>query len=57
MYKEILRSIDGVEIGGTISFLIFFVFFLMLLVYVMRMKKGYREEMKNLPLDLDNNNE
>ena len=46
---------EGVEISGSISFVIFFAFFIMLLVYVMRMKKGYRDEMKNLPLDLDSN--
>ena len=51
MYKEILRGIDGVEIGGTISFLIFFGFFLMLLVHTWRMKKDYVDEMKNVPLD------
>jgi len=51
MYKEILRSIEGVEIGGTIAFMIFFGFFLMLLVYTWKMSKEYRDEMKQLPLD------
>lgn len=55
MYKEILRSMDGVDIGGSISFLIFFAFFLALLIYVWRMKKDYLEEMKQLPLDLNEN--
>ena len=51
MYKEILRTIDGVEIGATISFLIFFGFFLLLLVYTWRMRKEHIDEMKQLPLD------
>ncbi len=51
MYKEILRNINGIEFGGVTSFMIFFVFFLLLILYVTRMKKDYRDEMKNLPLE------
>lgn len=51
MYKEILRSMDGIAIGGTIGFLIFFAFFIGLLIYVFTMRKEHRDEMKKLPLD------
>lgn len=54
MYKEILRNTEGMEIGAVISFVIFFSFFLMLLVYVFRMSKTHRDDMKNLPLDQSN---
>jgi amino acid permease len=51
MYKEVLRSMEGVEIGAIFSFSIFFVFFLIMIVYLIRLKKDYRDEMKNIPLD------
>lgn len=51
MYKEVLRNINGIELGGIISFIIFFTFFLALIIYLIRMKKDHRDEMKNLPLD------
>lgn len=51
MYKEILRSIDGIEFGGVLAFSIFFIFFLVMIVYLIKMKKEYIREMENLPLD------
>ncbi|MCB0502025.1 MAG: cbb3-type cytochrome c oxidase subunit 3 [Bacteroidetes bacterium] len=51
MYKEILRSIEGVEMGGVLAFMIFFVFFLVMIIYLVKMKKEYIDEMKHLPLD------
>ncbi|MEZ5008780.1 MAG: hypothetical protein R2728_04205 [Chitinophagales bacterium] len=51
MYKEILRSIDGIEMGGVLAFSIFFIFFLVMIVYLIKMKKEYIREMENLPLD------
>lgn len=51
MYKDVLRSIEGIEMGSLFSFLLFFGFFLILIVYLIRMKKDFRDEMKNIPLD------
>ena len=37
MYKEILRSMEGVEVGAVVGFLIFFTFFLVMIIgYVYR---------------------
>ena len=41
MYKNVLQAIDGIEIYPLISFSIFFVFFLGLIVYVALMDKKY----------------
>lgn len=49
--KHHLESIAGVQIYPVISFVIFFLFFLGLLVYVARMRKREIEEMSQLPLD------
>lgn len=51
MYKDVLRSIEGIEIFPVISFIIFFFFFLGLLLYVFSMKKNWLKEMENMPLE------
>lgn len=54
MFKEVLRHTEGLETGGAIGIVIFFSFFVILLIYVWKMKKDYLDEMKNLPLDNKN---
>lgn len=51
-----LESISGVSIYPMISLGIFFLFFLALIVYVIRVKKSYIMEMKNIPFDNQNDN-
>jgi hypothetical protein len=46
-----LKSIAGVDIYPLISLLIFFVFFAFLLLYVFRADKKHIAELKNIPLD------
>ncbi|WP_276495923.1 hypothetical protein [Pontibacter litorisediminis] len=48
MYKNVLQAIDGIEIYPLISFSIFFLFFLGLLVYVFLMDKGYVQAMSRV---------
>ncbi|MCB9224760.1 MAG: CcoQ/FixQ family Cbb3-type cytochrome c oxidase assembly chaperone [Crocinitomicaceae bacterium] len=52
--KGHLTSIDGIEIYPIISFLIFFTFFIGLTLYVVRMKKSRVDEIKNIPLEDEN---
>lgn len=47
MYKNVLQAIDGIEIYPLISFTIFFVFFLGLLVYVALLDKNYVQTMSS----------
>lgn len=51
MYKEVLRSIDGIEIYPVISFVLLGSFFLGVLVYTFTMKKGEVEDMSSLPFN------
>jgi cytochrome c oxidase cbb3-type subunit IV len=51
MYKNVLQSIEGVEIYPIISLLVFVVFFAGLLVWVLRVDKSYIKEMELLPLE------
>jgi len=51
MYKNVLQSIDNIEIWPVISFLIFFSFFLGLLIWVFTVDKKYVNKMKSMPMD------
>ncbi|NVO31937.1 hypothetical protein [Hymenobacter lapidiphilus] len=53
MHKEVLRSIAGIEIYPLISFGIFFLFFLGLLVYVFVANRQHLHDMSELPLRAD----
>ena len=55
MYKEILQSIDHVAIWPVVSFVIFFLFFLILLWWTFTANKHFINEMANKPLDDSSN--
>lgn len=48
MYKNVLQAIDGIEIYPLISFSIFFVFFLGLIVYVALLDKKHVQVMSSV---------
>jgi cytochrome c oxidase cbb3-type subunit IV len=50
MYKEILQSIENVQIWPIISFCIFFLFFLILSWWAITADKKYINEMREMPL-------
>ena len=50
MYKNILQSIDNIAIWPVISFVIFFIFFVGLLLWVFTRDKEFIEKMKALPI-------
>lgn len=51
MYKDILRNIDNIAIWPTISFVIFFLFFLVLIWWVLSTDKKYIAQMSNKPFE------
>jgi cbb3-type cytochrome oxidase subunit 3 len=54
--KQYAETIDGIDIYPLISLFIFVLFFIAVLWYVTKMDKRKVEEIKNLPLDLDEDN-
>ncbi len=56
MYKNVLQAIDGIEIYPLISFSIFFLFFLGLIVYVVLMDKKYAKTMSSFACDEEDDN-
>jgi tellurite resistance protein TehA-like permease len=57
MYKEVLQSIKGADIYAIISLFIFIVFFIVIVVRLLRMDKSYLKKMENLPLESENNSQ
>tara|TARA_R110000868_G_scaffold1211_2_gene9346 strand:- start:67167 stop:67358 length:192 start_codon:yes stop_codon:yes gene_type:complete len=53
MYKEVLRTIEGVEIFPSISLILFFAFFILLISYLVKTGKHHWDDAANLPLDSD----
>lgn len=53
--KNHMDSIAGIEIYPIISLLIFFTFFMGLFWWVFTAKKTHIDEMRNIPLDNQNN--
>lgn len=51
MYKNVLQGIENVAIWPVISFVIFFLFFILLLWWVFTADKNYINKMKGLPLE------
>ncbi|MEO0898937.1 MAG: hypothetical protein AAFY71_21175 [Bacteroidota bacterium] len=51
--KEVLRSIDDVSLWPVVAILIFFTFFTVLLIYVIRMKKEEVNTLASLPINDD----
>jgi len=51
LVRHYLESIAGVEIYPIISFLIFFIFFVVVTWYVIRLDKGYIDELTHYPID------
>lgn len=50
MYKNVLQSIDNIALWPLISFVIFFLFFLGLILWVVMVDKNFITKMKNIPL-------
>jgi len=57
MYKDVLQSIDNVQIWPIISFVIFFLFFLCLLWWVFTTDKKLIDKMKSLPIEGSSSND
>jgi cytochrome c oxidase cbb3-type subunit IV len=53
MFKHYFEQIEGIGFYPILSLLIFFLFFSGLLIWVIRVNKGYVREMAQLPLKND----
>lgn len=51
MYKDILQNTENLAIWPVISFVIFFLFFLILIWWAFTADRKYIKEMSSMPLD------
>ena len=49
--KHHMETIAGIEVYPVISFVIFFIFFIALTVYVLKVDKNLFKDISNIPLD------
>lgn len=56
MYKELLQSIDGVSVYPIISLIVFVLFFVVILVWMLKVDKKYIKKMENLPFEQEEKN-
>jgi membrane protein CcdC involved in cytochrome C biogenesis len=56
MFKELLKTITGIEFFGLVAMFIFLFIFSLVIFWTLKMDKSYRKKMKNLPLDSSNLN-
>lgn len=56
MYKELLQSIDGVSIYPLISLVVFVIFFIVMLIWMIKVDKNYIKKMENLPFENEEEN-
>jgi hypothetical protein len=54
MYKDILQSIEGVEFYAIAAMIIFILFFLAMIIWLIKVDKNYVKKMSELPLKEDN---
>jgi fructose-specific phosphotransferase system IIC component len=55
--KHNLSSIDGISIYPILSLLIFVLFFILVITYVVRMKKAEITELSSIPLEENSEND
>ena len=55
MFSNYIKDIEGVGIYPIISLLVFFIFFVGMLIWMLRIDKNYVKKMEQLPLDSQNN--
>lgn len=53
MYKEVLRSIEGIGIFPSISLVLFLGFFVLLIIHLVKKGKSHYEDASRLPLETD----
>ena len=55
MFKEVLQSIEGIEFYTIVSMLILILFFIGMILWLVKVDKKYIKHMSELPLNENNN--
>jgi hypothetical protein len=57
MIRDVLQSLEGIELYPIISLIIFVSFFVSLIIWMIKVDKKYIKKMKNLPLEKEDESE
>ncbi len=57
MVRDVLQSLEGIELYPIISLIIFVSFFAALIIWMIKVDKKYIKKMKNLPLEKEDESE
>lgn len=57
MIRDVLQSLEGIELYPVISLIIFIAFFAALIIWMIKVDKKYIKKMKNLPLEKEDETE
>jgi cytochrome c oxidase cbb3-type subunit IV len=53
MIKDLLQSVEGITIYPIISLIVFVLFFVLIIIWMIKVDKNYIKKMENLPLEKD----
>jgi Ca2+/Na+ antiporter len=56
LIKEFLQSVEGVSVYPIISLIVFVLFFVIILVWMLKVDKNYIKKMENLPFEKEEEN-
>ncbi len=56
MIKELLQSVEGVSVYPIISLIVFVLFFVIILVWMLKVDKNYIKKMESLPFEKEEEN-
>jgi Ca2+/Na+ antiporter len=56
LIKELLQSVEGVSVYPIISLIVFVLFFVIILVWMLKVDKNYIKKMENLPFEKEEEN-
>ena len=56
MIRELLQSVEGISVYPIISLIVFVLFFVIILVWMLKVDKNYIKKMENLPFEKEEEN-
>ena len=56
MIKEFLQSVDGISVYPIVSLIVFVLFFVIILIWMLKVDKNYIKKMEKLPFEKEEDN-
>jgi hypothetical protein len=56
LIKEFLQSVDGISVYPIVSLIVFVLFFVIILIWMLKVDKNYIKKMEKLPFEKEEDN-